>query len=134
MTEVTKEQAEVYYYRLLGLADALESGDYKQGQNSLHHGDEFCCLGVACDLAKIGEWKEYPDNPGLYYYITEHGRSGMLLPDDVKKYYGFPENAGLYPTGGASVHLAELNDGGVLFPVIAGHIRQFAREKYFDRT
>ena len=30
---------------------ALESGDYKQGRDRLRDGDDFCCLGVACDLS-----------------------------------------------------------------------------------
>lgn len=30
---------------------ALRSGDYQQGHSDLRKGDEFCCLGVLCDLA-----------------------------------------------------------------------------------
>jgi hypothetical protein len=29
---------------------ALRSGEYKQGQDRLKKGDQFCCLGVLCDL------------------------------------------------------------------------------------
>jgi hypothetical protein len=29
---------------------ALRSGEYKQGSEFLRRGDEFCCLGVLCDL------------------------------------------------------------------------------------
>lgn len=40
---------------------ALKSGRYKQGIGSLKTGDQFCCLGVLCDLyAKetgAGQWK-----------------------------------------------------------------------------
>ena len=38
--------------------EALRSGNYKQGQKRLHTDDGFCCLGVACDISGLGEWKE----------------------------------------------------------------------------
>lgn len=31
---------------------ALRSGDYMQGRNYLHRDDEFCCLGVACEVLR----------------------------------------------------------------------------------
>ncbi len=31
---------------------ALRSGEYEQGTNRLRQGDQFCCLGVLCDLAE----------------------------------------------------------------------------------
>lgn len=36
---------------------ALRSGEYKQGVGYLKNGDEFCCLGVLCDLAGV-RWKD----------------------------------------------------------------------------
>ncbi|MES2366991.1 MAG: hypothetical protein V4563_14040 [Pseudomonadota bacterium] len=35
---------------------ALRSGKYKQGKGKLRRGDEFCCLGVLCDLVAHDEW------------------------------------------------------------------------------
>ncbi len=38
---------------------ALRGGEYEQGQRRLRSGDQFCCLGVLCDLAGkhgIGKW------------------------------------------------------------------------------
>lgn len=29
---------------------ALRSGEYKQGREVLRNGDQFCCLGVLCDI------------------------------------------------------------------------------------
>lgn len=29
---------------------ALDSGEYKQGKYTLQHGDEYCCIGVACNI------------------------------------------------------------------------------------
>ncbi len=41
---------------------ALESGEYQQGHRALHPGDNFCCLGVLCDLYRkatgLGKWTE----------------------------------------------------------------------------
>src|SRR3954471_12581135 len=48
--------------RNLAWADALESGEYKQGRGCLYSEshDQYCCLGVACvlagaDVSEIGE-------------------------------------------------------------------------------
>ena len=30
--------------------EALRSGNYEQGKDSLREGDQFCCLGVLTDL------------------------------------------------------------------------------------
>jgi hypothetical protein len=35
---------------------ALRSGEYEQGKGALHLDGRYCCLGVACDLSKTGEW------------------------------------------------------------------------------
>lgn len=40
--------------------EALRSGKYKQGLNLLRKGDEFCCMGVACDLIDPSGWKKTP--------------------------------------------------------------------------
>ena len=31
---------------------ALRSGKFKQGKGHLHKGDEFCCLGVGCEVCR----------------------------------------------------------------------------------
>lgn len=36
--------------------EALRSGKYQQGYGALRKGDQFCCLGVLCDVAQIGDW------------------------------------------------------------------------------
>jgi hypothetical protein len=36
---------------------ALRSGNYKQGAGALKNkNDEYCCLGVLCDISGEGEW------------------------------------------------------------------------------
>lgn len=61
---------------------ALRSGEYAQGRGSLRDGNQYCCLGVLCDLAVkdgvIGE----PTLFGLRYYYGECGDS-ELLPFEV---------------------------------------------------
>lgn len=36
--------------------EALKSGKYSQCIRVLHIENEYCCLGVACELSEIGEW------------------------------------------------------------------------------
>lgn len=66
---------------------ALRSGEYKQGNFYLRRNDEFCCLGVLCDIAlKDGltlEVKKDPDN-GVYHYNESSG----LLPHIVLQWSG----------------------------------------------
>lgn len=36
---------------------ALRSGEYKQGHWQLKNRDEYCCLGVLCDIYQAGHWE-----------------------------------------------------------------------------
>jgi hypothetical protein len=36
--------------------EALRSGKYKQGTGHLRTGDNYCCLGVLCDLNEYTNW------------------------------------------------------------------------------
>lgn len=120
---------------------ALRSGDYKQGQNRLRTAqDEYCCLGVLCEILKDeinGAWELHG---GRYTFVAGAGRIGR-------------ESSGLPPvlvhlTGVASLghfnnstkramnaslswassrqSLSDLNDTGSTFAEIADVI-----EKYF---
>lgn len=69
---------------------ALRSGKYKQGRGALRNtNNEFCCLGVLCDVARkegvIGRPKKMKDE-GLYAY-GPIGNSGVL-PTVVKEWAG----------------------------------------------
>ena len=64
--------------------EALRSGIYEQGRYWLRHEDEFCCLGVLCDLhaqATNREWEVYND-VGIYLGCDE------ILPSEVVKWAG----------------------------------------------
>lgn len=105
---------------------ALRSGKYKQGRKTLRaKNDEYCCLGVLCDIAKGTlhlDWKsEFSDDDP--YYIDDYAG---ILPPLVLDYLGV-SNGGEYndvailtdntklPANAASrsdgyVYLIDLND------------------------
>lgn len=79
--------------------EALRSGEYQQGRGQLRDGDQFCCLGVLCDLhskAGLGEWR------GDIY--NDHIES---LPESVVVWADVPDSCP-YVTGGL---LTDYNDG-----------------------
>jgi len=86
---------------------ALRSGDYKQGHEVLRRGDEFCCLGVACDLAvKAGL-------PILVFTedeCTVYGDRVGTLPDDVRDWLGLASDTGFYSERRGPTSLVTLND------------------------
>lgn len=114
--------------------EALESGKYEQGRKKLRVEDRFCCLGVACDLSGIVTWD------GGKYLTSEE-----VLPTEVSNTLGLagPDGNGSFEFSELpialqaevrSVHrnfdpneppqtLANLNDNGVPFPLIAKVIR-----------
>jgi hypothetical protein len=90
---------------------ALRSGKYQQGTAALHHGDEFCCLGVLCDLAVSAGVASAttPDEDG--YPWAYDGRVDYL-PESVTEWAGLKEGNPLVygPNSPARDHLARLND------------------------
>jgi hypothetical protein len=52
--------------------ESLRSGKYKQGQGYLRKGNNYCCLGVLCDLHGDKEWNpsDHPTKP-IYNYGDE---------------------------------------------------------------
>lgn len=60
---------------------ALRSGKYKQGTGRLRDGnDQFCCLGVLCDLLAPDSWEEENDRAGEWTM----GYDSSLLPDHIR--------------------------------------------------
>ena len=133
------------------LIEALNSGKYTQAMGRLHiaSDDKYCCLGVACEIAELGNWiLEGTEN--FYYDIKGAAeRSDTLaisyLPEEVQNYYNFTDHmAGFTPTAswiadlsdvdqarfndalakghsvvGQNTSLVHMNDGGVPFENIA---------------
>lgn len=100
----------------------LRSGAYKQGQGALHNldRDEYCCLGVACDMFDKA-------NPGVISQ-TSFVRSGPMevfagqtgvLPSVVQKWLGLSGREGSFNFDGKFSSLTEQNDTGSTFEEIA---------------
>jgi hypothetical protein len=99
---------------------ALRSGKYKQRTGTLRYGDQYCCLGVACEL--LGLEAEHED---LSWWFIHRGRrwDGMIpgsIALTIQDHYpGMIYGRG---TGEHSDGLADLNDGGWTFFQIADEI------------
>lgn len=103
-------------------ADALESGKYKQGRGQLRgNNDDYCCLGVLCDLSGLGVW-ETPEYTGQYmrFAHSETSRETAFLTDEVQNWAEMKDFAGSLPD---SISLASENDQGRTFTEIAAIIR-----------
>lgn len=130
------------------LVAALRSGDYKQGRTVLRsaavdedgkpnkEGGKHCCLGVACDISGLGEWRTTSDEDDegdttMVYQVTKHDREAAILPLAVAEYFGFATVVGDLSADGVRLTrattveretLTEMNDAGVDFADIAGMI------------
>lgn len=110
---------------------ALESGKYKQGRSSLRFNNEFCCLGVLCELAVeagvITEAKRILNGQSLLYYYDDCNAS--YLPSAVRDWAGMYHIAGIFNNEVNDddrylPSLTRLNDDGVSFVEIADVIRK----------
>ena len=69
--------------------EALRSGKYKQGRSALRNIDnEFCCLGVLCDISKDTLNLDWELNNIYDPEIYTMDRNGGVLPDKVWNYLG----------------------------------------------
>ena len=68
---------------------ALYNDEYQQGAGALRFGQNFCCLGVLCDLHSeetfVG-W-EYEERTGFYRYLGET----VMLPRAVCEWAGITD-------------------------------------------
>ena len=136
--------------------DALRSGKYKQGRNSLHiieSGDSrFCCLGVACDLfskthPEVSRWEPVSNglnNCGVHRFVVNTERSNALLPPQVCEWLGLTQivkgdtlqytidNANVtYLQDPLTKNLVLLNDEGLCtFDEIADVIEAYQKELF----
>lgn len=115
--------------------DALESGQYKQGSQLLRFNDEYCCLGVACEVAiKHGVTIDtYQDSEGIFNYNED----SELLPGIVAKWLfkipegsKVPNNIYIEDTGegleGTYLSATSANDDSELdFSEIASLVREY---------
>lgn len=111
----------------------LRSGNWTQGAHALRFSpgdgkpDQFCCLGIACEIA-VKHGKIDPPvkgktsyDAGRYYY----GGSGAVMPPEVSDWFGFSPDTDTDSMKGNPVyggfHFAGENDRGTPFSVIADH-------------
>ena len=117
---------------------ALRSGEYKQGAGALRSGDQFCCLGVACDLFDSSGWR-----PSANHFLDSYLMNGIVrvgaLPEEVMHWLGLSDSSGYLVTRGGGyiqgqwVSLADANDGGATFEEIADLIEDNA-DKLFKQA
>lgn len=77
-------------------AVALESGNYDQAGSVLATtdrkqngaiGKSYCCLGVACDITKIGSW-QWDERTKQFYFVVGESQSLLLPPGEVDAWFG----------------------------------------------
>lgn len=93
---------------------ALRNNSYRQGKGKLRKGDQFCCLGVLCDIIDKTKWKIINNINKLYNY--EGADNNEFLTHSLRKRVGlsfFQMNM-----------LMRLNDSGKSFEYIANVIEK----------
>ncbi len=95
---------------------ALRSGDYAQGKITLRSkGNQFCCLGVLCNLHAQAHPKIAAKQKDSQSYMGE----SEILPDAVMEWSGVSTRNGLFSDDSGLGTLASLNDAGTSFSKLA---------------
>lgn len=96
--------------------DLLRSGNYQQGKNYLKVGQNYCCLGVLCDIIPDRQWVNYENESGDYCKYREE-LADKCVPTSA--------NSLVQLTRTQSEALVELNDiKGASFIEIAEYIEK----------
>lgn len=103
---------------------ALRSGQYKQGRGYLRsYRDQYCCLGVACDLSGCGKWSYTPDRDLFLYQDHTSAPQDRIPPVEVLEYFGITGDGRLIEGETPYVVFWELNDlANLTFDQIADYI------------
>lgn len=110
--------------------EALESGEYKQGIGQLtdERMKEWCCLGVACDVARKNGLRILED-----YEIINNS----YLPPKIARLFGIEETGDFIKNveyrGRYFGSLAQMNDAGLRFKTIARIIRENFLKRNFEK-
>lgn len=104
---------------------ALRSGEFKQGSGTLRTtNDEFCCLGVLCELAvEDGVVESIPSH--VHNYLYGKGMHTAYPPAEVLEWAGLNVSDPAVPVptkDNAYRTLASLNDSGASFKEVAAVI------------
>ena len=110
---------------------ALTDGSYEQGTNALKVDNQFCCLGVLCDLHAKATGNDWKVIDGNYFYLDNE----ELLPEKVMEWAGLNSQCPQVETEDQDLEtddawyksietLADLNDSGSSFEEIAQLIKE----------
>lgn len=105
------------------LSAALTSGEYGQAKLALRTADDYCCLGVLCDLYR----KEV--DPTAEWCGGVFLGEANVLPREVQEWAGMRSDNGGFArsngeTGYATECLSGLNDNGMSFNEISEVIQE----------
>ena len=127
--------------------DKLRSGKYPQGEGSLRKGENFCCLGVLCELAvEQGVIKSSyiaEGTRGIYVYADEKADDeyDAWLPPTVRKWAGLQTDEVklsrarvVGKPGLMALSLTAMNDNGCTFEEIADFIESDDFEEAVDKS
>jgi len=105
--------------------DALRSGKYQQTTGRLRDGDKFCCLGVACDISGLGEWRVSSCKESMSeaqdYHVNVFDEESGALPEKVMEWLGV-QHPDVRTHYGEYMSLSIYNDSGSDFNHIASLI------------
>jgi len=116
--------------------EALRSGEFKQTTGTLRAGDSYCCLGVACEVARReglvkAEWvKGTPVNPYINQDTFYFDEASGALPPSVSGYLTNEDDPVTKVTASdddceySGRTLSALNDSGMTFLEIADIIEK----------
>ena len=116
-------QEEQKTHRLLW-AEALESGKYQQCTGVLHRGDQFCIMGVACDISGLITWKKHWRGDHFDAYAADEAMYGVTIPESVRTWLGLAEYEGMFNEDNELHNLVNLNDNETEFSKLAAIIRR----------
>ena len=98
------------------VAQALESGEYKQGHGWLCAYGRYCCLGVATEVfMKHNPGIIETETPNVRMYKCGSAHEDRRLLEIVRRWLGFGDKSGFFNKDS----LAALNDIGTSFTEIA---------------
>lgn len=103
--------------------EALRSGEYKQGRGQLRFGNEYCCLGVLCDLhseAVGGSWVK--PEPDILWLGSSYDGEESVLPTSVVEWAGLNKTNPVVCILGIDINLIDINDVYMSFSEIANCI------------
>ena len=100
---------------------ALRSGEYSQGHHQLvDDNNNFCCLGVLCDIAPNYVRGEWEDSNSFYKKWSMYGNVATL-PSQIQAWAGMSSFNGYIGDG---LSLVDYNDQGSSFAEIADIIEK----------